>query len=145
MSLLEWLGESYTPGPIGDVEIGGRRRARQRARWGVVACFVVAAALLTAWAYVVLYVWQVRSWEWLAVNAGVTLAYLLLGYWVHPAPDMENLGLLGGAFDHPFRYSDDLNRQLLFLLMVLWPGRFIAESIVDSFVLCRFAMKSGRW
>jgi hypothetical protein len=57
---------------------------------------------------------------------------------------MENLGLLGGAFDHPFRYWDDLNRQLLLLLILLWPGRFIAESIVDTFVLCRFAMKSGR-
>lgn len=139
MSLLEWLGESYNPGPIGEVEIGGQPRAR--ARWAVVACFVVAAALLTAWAYVVLYVWQVRSWEWLAVSASVTLAYLLLGYWVHPSPDMENLGMLGGLLDHPFRYSDDLNRLLLFLLILLWPGRFIAESIVDTFLLCRFAAR----
>jgi hypothetical protein len=139
MSLLEWLGESYSPEPLGEVEIGGGPRAR--ARWAVVVCFVLAAALLTAWAYVVLYVWQVRSPEWLAINAGVVLAYLLLGYWVHPAPDMENLGMLGGLFDHPFRYSDDLNRHMLFLLIVLWPGRFISESIMDTFMLCRFAVK----
>jgi hypothetical protein len=135
MSLFEWLAESYNPGPIGGVEIGGR--SRERARWAVVVCFVLAAALLTAWAYVVLFVWQVRSWEWLVINAGAVLVYLLLGYFVHPAPDTENLGMLGGMFDHPFRYSDDLNRQLLFLMVVLWPGRFIAESIVDAFLLCR--------
>src|SRR5688500_13445237 len=31
MSLLEWLGESYNPGPIGEVEIG--RRPRTAERW----------------------------------------------------------------------------------------------------------------
>jgi len=139
MSLLEWLGESYNPGSIGGIEIGGR--PRERSRFAVVACFVVAAALLTGWAYVVLFVWQVRSWEWLAINAGATLVYLLVGYFIHPAPDTENLGMLGGLFDHPFRYSDDLNRHLLFLLIILWPGRFIAESIVDTFVLCRHAQE----
>jgi hypothetical protein len=140
VSLLEWLGESYDPGPIGEVELGGRERIRQRSRWAVVSCFVVAAALLTGWAYLVLYVWHVRSWEWLAVNAGATFLYLLLGYFVHPAPGMQNLGMFGGI-NHPFCISDNWNHQLLFALIVLWPGRFIAESVMDMFVLCHMSLK----
>ena len=53
--------------------------------------------------------------------------------------DMNNLGWAGGLFNKPFRISEDVNRFLLFLKIVLLPGRFVAESCVDVIVLIRNA------
>lgn len=63
-----------------------------------------------------------------ALVAGI---YLALGYSVHPDPDMSNLGWLGGLVNDPIHYTDNVNRQLLALLVILLPGRFLAESLVD--------------
>ncbi len=53
--------------------------------------------------------------------------------WVQLPPPV--LGWLGGLMDHPFRYSDDINRFPIFLMIRLWPGRLIAESMIDTFLL----------
>jgi hypothetical protein len=50
---------------------------------------------------------------------------------------MDNLGWLGGLMDDPLHYSDDISRFLLFLLIVLWPGRFLASALVDLVRLIR--------
>ncbi len=121
MSLFEWFGESMNPGPIGGVDVGGRDRA-ERSRGGAIACFVIAGALLGFWLSVV--------WSAGPVAILGTAIYLVLAYFVHPSPDLSNIGWAGGLFDHPFRYSDDVNRFLVFLVVVLWPGRFVAESLV---------------
>lgn len=142
MNLLEWLGESYNPGPVGQVEVGGRGRGG-RPRSGVLVCFGVAALLLGFWIYLVLGFWEIRSAAglgWIALATGV---YLLAGYTVHPTPDYSNVGWLGGLFDHPFRYSDDINRFLIFLTVLLWPGRFVSESLVDMVGLVAHAAQSA--
>ena len=56
---------------------------------------------------------------------------------------MDNIGWLGGLMDHPFRYSDDINRGLLGLKLILMPGRLIAESVVDMAILLLNARKMG--
>ncbi len=126
MSLFEWIGESISPGPTGSVDFG-RRGRRQGSRAAVLACFVLAAALLGCWIYVLFAVMHAG----LLALAG-TAVYLLVAYVVHPRPELTNVGWLGGLFDHPFRYSDDVNRFLLFLVVVMWPGRFVAESLVAT-------------
>jgi hypothetical protein len=63
----------------------------------------------------------------------VVVVYLIIAYYVHPRPDWDNLGWAGGIFDNPFRYSDDANRGLVFLLVVLSPGRFVSTAIVELF------------
>ena len=40
---------------------------------------------------------------------------------------------------HPFRISDDTNRFLLFLAIVLIPGRLLAIGVVDLFLAFRRA------
>lgn len=30
-------------------------------------------------------------------------------------PDYNNIGWLGGLIDHPFRFSNDINRNLIFI------------------------------
>ncbi len=66
---------------------------------------------------------------------GITRAYLLIAYFVLPEPDYGNMGWFGGLMDNPFRISDDLNRFLFFLRVLLIPGRFMARSIVNFFVM----------
>jgi len=51
------------------------------------------------------------------------------------------VGWLGGLVDHPFRYSDDVNRILLFLLVILLPGRFLSETFVDLLRLIRHSCR----
>src|SRR5688572_16941152 len=114
MSLFEWFGESSNPGPVGTVDVETRIRGN-RPRIRVLVYFGLAVLVLGLWAYLVLGVWEVGSVEGLAAIALGTGLYLLLGYTVHPKPDMSNVGWAGGLFDHPFRYSDDINRSLMFL------------------------------
>jgi hypothetical protein len=142
MSLFEWFGESYNPGPVGSVDARGRSRGR-RPRVGVIVYFGLAVFLLGLWAYLVLGVWEVRDAAGLAGVALGTGLYLLLGYTLHPKPDMTNVGWAGGLFDHPFRYSDDINRSLIFLTVFLWPGRFVSESLVDMVGLVAHASRTG--
>ena len=139
MSLFEWFGESYNPGPSGSVKLGGGNRP-DRSRVAVIALFVISLVLLAG-----VYVLVVeRAGISTPVALGITVGYLLLGYFVHPKPDTSNIGWLGGLMDHPFRYSDDINRFLLFLMVFLLPGRFLAESLVDFCVLVRAAWQRPR-
>ena len=140
MSLFEWLWEGANPGPIGGVEVGGQDRS-DRSRAMVIVSFLIASAGLGGWVYLVLAVFEVRSAAGLAGIGIATLAYLVLGYFVHPKADMSNVGWAGGLMDNPFRYSDDLNRLLLTVMIVLLPGRFIAEAMVDMVRLVKNAGK----
>jgi hypothetical protein len=64
-----------------------------------------------------------------AGTAALLAAYSLLGYFVRPDPDMGNIG------HHPFRVSDGENRLLLLMALLLFPGRLVAETIVDLLLL----------
>jgi len=61
------------------------------------------------------------------------LIYLVISYNVNPKPRMDKLGMLGGLIDHPFKYTDDINRTMFFLKIVLFPGRIIGIPIVELF------------
>lgn len=131
MSLLEWLGESIDPGEIGTVDVGNPGR-EPRTRGVVLACLAVSLLLLGGWGYVVIAVMEVTSPLGITGIIAGTILYLVAGFFIHPQPDTSNIGWLGGLIDHPFRYSDDVNRFLLFLMIFLWPGRFVSESLVDT-------------
>ena len=70
-------------------------------------------------------------------QVNIPIAYCLLGFFLRPEPDTSNMGWLGGLIDNPFRYSDDINRFLLFLKIFLVPGCFFAESVADGIQLFR--------
>jgi hypothetical protein len=132
MSLLEWLFER-TPAPVGTIESGPAPSRHWRP--GVILFRgLVALALVTG----------VVTWLALTQRFTVTAAWLagisfycFVGYWIHPRPEMSNVGWLGGAVDHPFRYTDDVNRLLLLLFILLSPGRFVTVGIRDLFTFAR--------
>jgi len=134
VSLIEWIGESYSPGSMGSVSLVERNR-NDRSRGAVLLCALVAILVLGA-AYYALFTQGVEpTSKSIAVAALITVAYLAGAYFIHPEPDTSNLGWLGGLMNNPFSYSDDHNRFLLFLQIFLWPGRFLAESLVDLGIL----------
>jgi len=59
--------------------------------------------------------------------------YSVVAYLIRPKPDMNNLGYFGGLINRPFDYTDDWNRFLLNLKVLLLPGVIISEAIVDLF------------
>lgn len=125
-SWTEWVGESVDPGDRGSITIRyglpERRPGAATLTYGLVSAVALAVGL-----------WFALN-EQTLVPTGVVLAiaagYLLIGYVVRPEPDRHNLGWGGGLFDNPFRWSDDLNRTMLWIMLVLWPGRFVAESLI---------------
>jgi hypothetical protein len=142
LGIVEWLGELIHPGPLGSISFR-KRRSFSRKRWVAILRFAVGGAALVIW---VLYILtheilsypEVRNYLFV-----LTAAYIVLGYFVQPKPDTKNLGWFGGLINNPFRISDNLNRFLLWLYVILWPGYFVSTSIVDFYRLVAYAGLSG--
>lgn len=131
MGWLEWLGESLDPQSWGSVYFGGEPDDQELSVPSVVARCVIAVALM-ALCYFLLFRYGVAlTMKAVAWTVGLTVGYLVVAYFVRPEPETDNLGWLGGLMDDPFHYSDDISRFLLFLLIILWPGRFVAVSLVQ--------------
>jgi len=140
MSFFEWLGESYDPGAPGVTEFGPRQRGKP-SRLSVLVRAFISLLLLGGIAFVMHQKMGIREFH-LYRNTLVAVGfYSLVAYHVHPEPDTSNMGWLGGLIDHPFRYTDDANRFLLFLLILLFPGRFWSEALVDLFRLIRCSVR----
>lgn len=129
MSLFEIIGESLDPGSTGSVETGMPPR-EPRSRTAVIVRGVVALGIVGTVFVTTALVGPFASGR-VGTVAGVMAVYLLLAYFVRPQPDYDNLGWAGGIFDNPLRYSDDINRLLVFVMVVLWPGRFVSTAIVE--------------
>jgi hypothetical protein len=130
MSLFEFWGERVDPGEVGSFEVGAEHVPSQWL-WLTVARFAfVAVALPLVWWFSVPLV-PLPLWQSAGLIIGGTLIYVALGYLLRPEPNLDNIGWFGGMMDHPWRFSDDLNRWLLLFQIVLGPGRFVAESVID--------------
>lgn len=138
MSLSEWLGESMDPGPTGETQFGARDRG-WRTRRAVLVRAGISIVMLGGLFLIFWRSWGIRDFTFYRNVFAVLLFYSCVAYFVHPEPDHSNMGWLGGLMDHPFRYSDDVNRFLLALSIVLAPGRFWSESLVDLVRLVRHA------
>jgi len=135
MPLFENDDGLYPRRRVGGVEFThGDHRPKEL--WVVLTRFLIAGGVLGA-GYGLLFSRLVRpSAAAILWPIGLGLAYLVLGYVVRPQANTNNLGLWFGRWgtlhNHPFRLSDDVNRLLLAMAVLLWPGRFIAESLVDA-------------
>lgn len=67
----------------------------------------------------------------IAITTFVLGIYVALSYLIRPRPNGDNMGYLGGAFDDPFQFRDDMNRTLFRLHCFLGPGRFASETMID--------------
>jgi hypothetical protein len=138
MSFFEWLGESFDPGPSGETQFGPRHSGH-RSRANVLIRSGISLSLLGGVGWLMFHEMGIREFADYRNTAVGVFFYAFVAYFVHPEPDTSNMGWLGGLVDHPFRYSDDVNRILLFLLVFLLPGRFLSEAFVDLLRLLRHA------
>jgi hypothetical protein len=134
MGFYEFWGEQVDPGKVGKVELGTEHEACRCKPLVIGRFLVVAIALPAIWTITIPLV-PLPAWQAAAAVIGGTLIYVAVSYLVDPQPEMDNLGPAGGMIDHPWRYSDDINRTLVGLAVILGPGRFIAESLMDIGVL----------
>ena len=60
----------------------------------------------------------------------VLVIYVVISYVLRPQVDVGNRGFLDGMIDDPTQDADDINRTLDLLKKLLYPGKFIALSII---------------
>ena len=112
------------------------RSSPDLSRWNPTAILlrgVLAVGLLSG---TILLIVAANPLPGVALGILILAAYCALSYSVDPQPDYDDVGLMGGLIDHPFRWSDNYNRMLIGLTVLLAPGRFLTRSIWD---LIRFA------
>ena len=119
MRLFEWIGERFNPGPVGTV------KPEENKEWQPKNKAVIWILTLLGLGLFGFFIWTIlqwdRQWSGLLLLAG----YLLLAWLLSPKPDHRNMGWFGGLVDHPFRFSDDMNRALLFFAVLLLPGKLV--------------------
>lgn len=133
MGLFEFFGERYNPGNIGKVE---KNKCTTNCSVGMLIFKSIVSVAILVGVYMLISegTFQIKR---LLAYLGVMFVYCVISYWIIPKPDYSNVGWLGGLIDHPFRYSDDMNRMLFFLMIILYPGRFISTTTVHWIRLLR--------
>lgn len=138
--MFEWIGEAINPGPVGDFE--GRPPGVVRHRIVSFVMGLIGWTLLGVWIF---FLWKwtgAKHVQWFAGGLIATFFYLLAGYFIMPRPNFDNIGWFG-LFDNPFRYSDDLNRMLLSIRILLMPGRLWAMAMVNPLLLRHIQMREN--
>ena len=118
----------------GRVELGAGLDFRSRGQ--VLRDLVLAVVILIA--SVGLIVWSL--WPSVA-NVLVALialaAYCAGAHFVRVRPNHDEMGMGGIMLEHPLRRSDDFNRSLVNLALLVAPGRYVSHGLVDGFRLLR--------
>jgi hypothetical protein len=132
MSLFEWIGERFNPGPIGTI------KRNEDQSWQPKNKVVSWILTLLGIGLFGIFSWAILQWEKPWLGFLLLAVYLLLARLLSPKPDTRNVGWFGGLVDHPFRISDDFNRWLLFFAVFLLPGKVVLyafQTLVNTFRL----------
>lgn len=105
-----------------------------RCRAVVLLCFAFSAAVCGGGLYLMFTRWL----EPTTLSVGLAL-YLAASHWIIVQPDYNDMGWFGGMMDNPFSWSDDYNRSLATLRLLLVPGKFISGSLLRMWTLLRNA------
>jgi hypothetical protein len=138
MSLFEWLFEAKNPHPVGEIKQRETPEPKDPIDW---IFLIIGQSGFWACFYFIIESNRRglgdKRIEWFIIVFGLFLCYLLLSYLLDIEPDYDNVGLLGGIIDHPFRYTDDANRFLIFLKIIFFPGFIMAQSMVELWKCCK--------
>ncbi len=129
MGIFEILGEITKPGPIGSVKFDDKTTETISVWRGVLAII-----LLGGFEYFL--IWKNRdslTVEEILIIHIVLAFYLIVSYFVNIKPDTSNMGWVPFLINHPFRYSDNINRFLYTLSALFVPGKIISHSVVYAY------------
>jgi len=127
MGLIELIGESIRPGKIGTIDT---TKGEKEKRIGILIVKTILSISIVAVLYYLIFGISVHLKE-LLLFVAVMAVYSIIGYFISPKPDYSNIGWFGGVFDNPFKISDDINRMLIFIMIILMPGRLISTTVVS--------------
>lgn len=127
MGLIEFIGELIRPGKIGTVDITKRKKEK---RIGMLIAKTILSIAIVTVVYYLIYGISFHITEVLLFITVMAL-YSAAGYFILPKPDYSNMGWFGGIFDNPFKVSDDINRMLVFVMIILMPGRLISTTVLS--------------
>ncbi len=126
MGLFEFIGEAMNPGSVGRIQSNKGINKNVNIRTLVLKSIISVGIIVGLYFLIFGRSFHLKG---LLIYLGIMIVYCLIGFYIVPKPDYSNIGWLGGLIDHPFRYSDDLNRMLIFLVIVLYPGRLISTTV----------------
>lgn len=140
-SLLEFQGQTSLD-KSGTVEVVTDYHAARKPVWLVLLKLLGVAAMVAVGAAIAvptLLELEFPLWQSIAYTAGGMMVYTGIAFFIRPEPNTDNLGIAGGGMNDPFQYSDNINRLLWRAHCALGPGRFTAETLLDTCVLLRIA------
>ena len=142
MSIFEWFFERNNPGPTGSIETYHHKLYWPRI-WIIIAGGAALAAVLIFIYYIPFN--QFEDFENGPACLGIifSLVYLVASYYIYIKPDYDNMGFLG-FIDNPFKYTDDVNRFMLFFQALLLLGKIISIPIANLFSLFFTIRKANR-
>lgn len=134
MGLLEFLLEKRNPGKIGDI-----KKNNQPIKYVSLTSLIIKLIVCISIVFGLFYITVLNNLNFINTVTFILILfiYCFISYKFIPQPDATNVGLLGGLIDHPFRISDDFNRMLIVLLVLLYPGRFISTTIIQIIVFIK--------
>lgn len=133
MSFFEWFFERNNPGPTGSVETYHHKLSCPRI-WIIIAGMMGLLAFLFFIYYVPFNQFNAFEVRSACLGTSLSIAYLFASYYIYVKPDYDNMGVFG-FIDNPFKYTDDINRFMLFFQVLLLPGKIISIPIVNMFSL----------
>lgn len=139
-SFTEWHGQTSQE-KHGTIRLNTTCDACQKPLWLVLIKLVVLAGMVAVGGFVVGTVAGhfLPPWKAAAATAGILVLYVGVAFFFRPEANTDNMGWFGGMGNDPFQYSDNINRFLFKLHMLLGPGRFCAEALLDACVLVGLA------
>ena len=143
MSIWEWLFERNNPGPVGDIRNSGRVPGKLNIWFTIITGGLALAALcFVSWHFVIADNFKYSFWDYLLRPLSLSI-YLIVcaNYTVSPA--YNNMGYLG-FINNPFRYTDNLNRWLFFIMIALLPGKLIIVPLIRLSRLLHGRLKGSK-
>lgn len=134
MGLFEILFEKFNPGGVGKIE---KYKNKPKKTNIIILILKLIISILIIWFLYHITLRYKTNAENIIKFIIILFIYCLVSYMIVPKPDYSNIGWFGGLINNPFRFSDNLNRMLIFLMFLLYPGRFIAITFVQTFHLLK--------
>lgn len=129
MGLLEFLFERKNPGNVGRIHKNNKPTMYMKLPILIIR-LIVTVIIVYGLFYIT--VFNNINLTNIAKFLFFLFIYCFISYKVAVQPDTSNVGWLGGLIDNPFRYTDDLNRMLVVLFVLLYPGRFISTTVIQT-------------
>ena len=139
-SYTEFQGQSSCD-KHGGIRLNTSYQTVKKPVWLVLLKLVVLAGMVAIAAAVLtpLLAQLLPMWKATLATIGILLLYIGIAFFFRPEPNTDNMGWFGGFGNDPFQYSDNINRFLFNLHMLLGPGRFAAETMLDACALIGLA------